>query len=141
MPGAYTIDVERSIVLSRGWETLTFREILAHGNAVAADPRFRPHFRQFIDYRRVTDLAVTADEMRALAKASPFGKGARRAWVVNTIAEFGMARMYQTLRNESGDELEIFRDVPSALLWLGLADAGAELMAALDAAPALSAPR
>lgn len=140
MPGAYTIDVGRSIVLSRAWDRLTFREILMHGNAVAADARFRPHFSQFIDYRRLTELAVTGDEMRALAKASPFGVGARRAWVVNTLADFGMARMYQTLRDESGDEMEIFRDVPTALTWLGLADAEVELMAALAGASALAVP-
>ena len=135
MPGAYTIDLARSLVLSRGWGVLTDRELLAHVRALTADPRFAQHFRQLADLRDVTDLQVTASTIREMVRLNPFGAGSRRALVVTSDVVFGMARMYQILRDESPDEFRIFRKVDGALQWLGLADAKEELRLALSQAP------
>jgi hypothetical protein len=59
MPGAYTINLALSLVLSRGWGVVTDRELLAHVRALTADPRFAPHFHQLADLRDVTDFEVT----------------------------------------------------------------------------------
>ena len=59
MPAAYTIDLARSLVLSRGWDVLTDRELLAHVHALTDDPRFAPHFCQLVDLRDVTDGQFT----------------------------------------------------------------------------------
>ena len=135
MPGAYTIDLARSLVLSRGWGVLTDRELLAHVRALTAEPRFAQHFRQLADLRDVTDLQVTASTIREMVRLNPFGAGSRRALVVTSDVVFGMARMYQILRDESPDEFRIFRKVDGALQWLGLADAKEELRLALSQAP------
>ena len=135
MPGAYTIDLARSLVLSRGWGVVTDRELLAHVRALTADPRFAPHFRQLADLRDVTDMQVTASTIREMVRLNPFWAGARRALVVTSDVVFGMARMYQILRDESPDELRIFRKVDDALQWLGIADAKEELLLALSQAP------
>jgi len=135
MPGAYTIDLARSLVLSRGWGVVTDRELLAHVRALTADPRFAPHFRQLADLRDGTDMQVTASTIREMVRLNPFWAGARRALVVTSDVVFGMARMYQLLRDESPDELQIFRKVDDALQWLGIADAKEELLLALSQAP------
>jgi len=135
MPGAYTIDLARSLVLSRGWGVLTDRELLAHVRALTADPRFARHFRQLADLRDVTEVQFTASTIREMVRLNPFGAGARRALVVTSDVVFGMARMYQILRDESPDELRIFRKVDDALQWLGIADAKEELLLALSQAP------
>ena len=135
MPGAYTIDLARSLVLSRGWGALTDRELLAHVRAVTVDPRFARNFHQLADTRDVTNVQITAATIREMIRLNPFVAGSRRALVVTNDVLFGMARMYQMLRGESPDELEIFRKMDDALQWLGLADAEAELLSALSKAP------
>jgi hypothetical protein len=135
MPGAYTVDLTRSIVLSRGWGVLTDRELLAHVRALTIDSRFAPHFRQLADLRDVMDVQFTASTIKEMVRLNPFGAGARRALVVTSDELFGMARMYQLLTDESPDELQIFRKADHALQWLGIADAKEELLLALSQAP------
>jgi hypothetical protein len=135
MPCAYTIDLARSLVLSRGWGEVTDRELLAHVRALTADPRFARSFHQFIDLRDVTDVQITASTIREMVKLNPFGAGARRAVVVTSDVVFGMARMYQILRDESPDEFEIFRKLDDALRWLEIIDAKEELLSAISQVP------
>lgn len=131
MPFEYTIDLPRSIVLSRGWGALTDGELVAHARALAVDPRFKPHFRQICSFLEVSDVQVTAAGIREMTLLNPFGAGARRALVVKSDVAFGMARMYQIMRDDSPDEVEIFRDLDRALEWLRLADAKEALLPAL----------
>jgi hypothetical protein len=135
MPGAYTVDLTRSLVLSRGWGVLTDRELLAHVRALTIDSRFAPHFRQFVDLRDVTDVQFTASTIKEMVRLNPFGAGARRALVVTSDELFGMARMYQLMTDESPDELQIFRKADYALQWLGFAHAKKALLLALSHAP------
>jgi hypothetical protein len=114
---------------------VTDRELLAHVRALTADPRFARNFRQPADRRDVTDVQVTASTIREMVRLNPFGAGARRALVITSDVVFGMARMYQILRDESLDELQIFRKMDDALQWLGIADAKAELLSVLSQAP------
>jgi hypothetical protein len=132
MPVGYTIDLAQSLVLSRGWGIVTDRELLAHVRSLTADPRFARNFRQLADLRDVTDVQVTAATIREMVRLNPFWAGARRALVVTNDVVYGMARMYQILRDESPDELEIFRKMDGALQWLGIADAKAELLSTLS---------
>jgi hypothetical protein len=136
MPAAYTIDLARSLVLSRGWGVVTDRELFAHVRALTVDPRFAQHFRQLADLRDVTEVQqVTAATIREMVRLNPFWAVARRALVVTSDEVFGWARMYQLLRDEWPDELLIFRNVDDALQWLGIADAKEELLLALSQAP------
>jgi hypothetical protein len=132
MPCGYTIDLARSLVLSRGWGVVTDRELLAHVRALTADSRSARDFRQLADLRDVTDIQITASCIRETVKLNPFGAGARRAVVVTNDIVFGMARMYQIFTDESPDELQIFRKVNDALQWLWIADAKAELLSVLS---------
>jgi hypothetical protein len=111
--------------------------LLGHARALASDPRFDQSFQQLIDLREVTDLDFPSSTIRSLAQMSPWGFGARRAVVVGTDVAFGMARMYQILREPDGEDVRIFRGVEPALEWLGLATDEAAIIAALSEAPAL----
>ncbi|MEI8014653.1 MAG: hypothetical protein WCH20_07410 [Nitrospira sp.] len=135
MPCAYTIDLARSLVLSRGWGEITDRELLAHVHALTADPRFARNFHQLADLRDVTDVRITASCIREMVRLNPYGTGARRALVVTNDVVFGMARMYQILSDESPDEFEIFRKLDDALRWLELIDAKEELFSAISQVP------
>jgi hypothetical protein len=135
MPSAYTIDLARSLVLTRGWGVATDRELLAHVRALAADPRFAQHFHQLADLCDVTDVQFTVRTIKELVRLNPFWAGARRALVVTSDEVFGWARLYELLRDEWPDELQIFRTMDDALQWLGVANAKEELLLALSQAP------
>ena len=135
MPCGYTIDLARSLVLSRGWDLVTDRELLAHVRTLTSDPRFARDFRQLVDLRDVTDVQITVSTIRDMVRLNPFGAGARRAVVITSDVVFGMARMYQILSDDSPDELLIFRKIDDALRWLWIADAKEELLAVLSQVP------
>jgi hypothetical protein len=131
MPVGYGIDEERQIVLSRAWGILTDGEVVLHARALAADPRFAPHYRQLTAMHDVTRSDVSASTVEAIASEVPFGAGARRAIVVSSDTVYGMARMFELLRGTKDDEIVVFRDMDAALKWLGLVDVRAEMLAAL----------
>jgi hypothetical protein len=135
MPCSYTIDLARSLVLSRGWGILTDGELLAHVRALTIDPRFARSFHQLADLRDVADVEVSTSTIREMARLNPYGDGSRRAVVVTSDVLFGMARMYQILRDEPTDELEVFRKLDDALRWLGIFTSKEELVYALYQMP------
>jgi hypothetical protein len=139
MPAAYAIDPVRCLVLSRAWGVLTDHDLLAHTRAVAADPRFAPHFNQLADLRDVTEFQVATSTIWEIARLNPYGAGARRAAVVRSDLVYAMARMYQMMRAQSLDEMEVFRELDQALHWLGLAEASTELLSALSNASPIRA--
>lgn len=81
-----------------------------------------------IDLRRVTHMAVTSAGLHRLialydGRASG-GFATRAAIVAPTDVLFGVARMFQTLRGDANpDEVEVFRNLEGALLWLERRDA------------------
>jgi hypothetical protein len=70
----------------------------------------------------VAKIAISPVGIRDLGALNPWGQGARRAVVVASDYAYGMARMYQMIREPSQDELEIFRGLEHALDWLGCGD-------------------
>ena len=137
MPGGYVIDQTRSIVLSRAWGILKDSELLAHARALAADPRFAPHLNQLSDFLEVTEFQVSTAVVREMVTLSPFGAGARRALVVGADVGFGLARMFQIMRDPSPDEIQVCRDLDSALQWLGVAGDKQAVLSALSDVPAM----
>jgi hypothetical protein len=128
----YHVDPIRGLVISRAWGILTDQDLLAHPRALAEDPLFRPSMNQLTDFREVTDFRVESATIHRIAGLSPFGAGARRALLVGSESLYGMARMYQILRDTAPDDLQVFRELDAALEWLGL-KADADVLAALAA--------
>lgn len=119
MPCSYTILPESRFVYTRGWGVVTDAMILAQAHALKGDPRFQPSFAQLYDLREAT-IAFTSEGIREVARVSPFGVGARRAFLSGTSDSlFGMVRMYEVLREPSRDKVEVFRSPEDALRWLG----------------------
>ncbi len=120
MPATYRFDLPNRLVFSRAWGVLTGEEIKAHSRRLPTDPRFDPGFRQLQVYIDVEALSISDDDLRHIAGLNPWGAGARRAVVVTTPLQFALARQHEMLRVQAADEIQIFRDLPSALAWLGL---------------------
>jgi hypothetical protein len=120
MPATYKIDLELGIVRSVASGVLTDDDCDEHVEALRNDPLFKPSMDQLIDFTGVTEIRVSAGAVQRVARRNPFGKGARRAFVIVDDAVYGMARMYDSFTSRQPHNLVIFRDMAQAVDWLGL---------------------
>ena len=88
-----------------------------------AAPDVDPDFSLLIDLRKASGHGVTSAGTRAIA-AQPLAlaPAARRAFVVTTELGFGMARMYEMLREGGSGTTRVFRDYEAAELWVRTGD-------------------
>jgi uncharacterized protein YndB with AHSA1/START domain len=120
MPSTYRIDAAQHIVWSRAWGVLAEDESAEHYRLLAADPAFRPSFRQMCDLRTVDRIEMSTPSIRALAKAAVFDPGVRRAFLAPADAHYGLARMLQAFCEIEGTEIGVFRTAAEAADWLDL---------------------
>ena len=118
MPISYDIDKKQRLVTSRLWEVVTNDEVDDHNRRLRTDPDFDPGYRQLIDLSGITEIRITTPKVTAAAQDQYFTPGTRRAFVALTDATFGMARMFATRAEASGQTVEVFRDRKKAEEWL-----------------------
>jgi ferric-dicitrate binding protein FerR (iron transport regulator) len=116
----YTIDKKCRLVRSRGWGVLSTRDLQDLTSWVLADPRFDAEYRGLTDLTEVTEVTIDAMKMAESATAPTYIAGTRRAIVVTSDAVFGMACMFATLAERSGQVVRVFRDLSLAEAWLEL---------------------
>ena len=122
MPATFVIDHQQRLVRSKAWGVLVDADLAASQKGLREDKQFDPSFRQIWDMSEVTDLQLTGRQVQMLAFTSPFAPDAQRAVVVNSDVAYGMARMYALMGDRDPERFQIFRDLPSALRWLGVSD-------------------
>jgi hypothetical protein len=98
---------------------VTNDELLDHQQRLGADPDLRPTMNHVIDTRGVTDVALTALGLRLLTTRSNLGPRSRRAIIAGDVGS-SYVRLFQTLRSQSGADIEIFSTAEDAHRWLGL---------------------
>jgi hypothetical protein len=122
MPLDYRIDVSLRTVFTTPFGTLTDRELREHVEALRNHPGFGSDFNQLFDGRAVTSVEISGACLREIAAARVFGEGSLRAFVMGTDVAFGMGRMFEMLRDDSPDQIRVFRNIDDARAWLGLPD-------------------
>jgi len=123
MPADFYIDIPRRVVFSLGSGVVTFADFRGHMERLLSHPDFRPEFNQLLDFRPVTEVVVTREEITLLAARNVFSPKSQRAFVVNSDLHFGLVRMFGSYREIAGEQgIKIFRDLPAALTWLSLTE-------------------
>jgi hypothetical protein len=121
MPADYRIDLEKRRVWSHATGDLSYEAITDHMSRLAKDPLFDPLFSQILDFRDVTIVGLTSEEVVRLAEIRVFSPQSKRAFVAPGPLKYGMARMYEALRATKGDDhIRVFTDYDEALEWLDL---------------------
>jgi hypothetical protein len=122
MPFRYVIDKRRRLVISNASGSITFAEAKAHQDGLLAEPHFSPDFNQFLDATKLAILDLSIDEAKTIARRPVFSGTSRRAWVSPDPAIYGMGRLIAAYNEMSSavSQISVFRDVPSALRWLGI---------------------
>jgi hypothetical protein len=119
MPAFYKIEKENRLVLSTASGTITPSDIFTHQEKLSADPDFDPSFSQLIDVSHITKIEVTTEDIRKLAQGTLFSPTSRRAILVSSDAAYGLARMFEMLRESAGETgIEVFRNLDEALEWI-----------------------
>lgn len=118
MPVSYSIDPRRRLVVNVASGVLTAEDMRNLQSRVAADPAFQPTFSQLFDMTAVTEVAITASQLQALAEATLFAPATRRATVLRKTVLVGMARMFQAHIRDRGDFFQVFDTRAEAEKWL-----------------------
>ncbi len=119
MPFFYKIDKERKLVMSTAAGELIKDEVLTLQDQLRKDPDFDPNFSQLSDLTHVTAMNITGAEMQELAERTAFSPKARRAVIASNDLAFGLARMFEQIREAKGDlGIRVFRKLEDALDWI-----------------------
>jgi hypothetical protein len=119
VPAYYKIDKERKIVMSTASGVVTTADALAHRAKLLKDPDFDPSFSQLLDLMHVATFKVSIDDVRMLAQRSVFSPDSRRAILVKNDFAFGASRVFEMLRDNSGERgIRVFRKLDDALDWV-----------------------
>jgi hypothetical protein len=98
-------------------DLLTYQEILTH-------PASRPGMSALVDLREITQPNMTRAGIRHLAylieKYKEGGPIFRSATIATGDASYGMARMYELIRDGSPERPRVFRSAAEAFAWLDL---------------------
>ena len=120
MPIRYRLDPSRRLVRTVAWGELTNQDLLEHQAGLRQDRDFDPKFDQLVDLTRVSRIEVTSEGILELAEATVFDRGVRRVMVAPADALFGMARMFQALRDAAGEQHHVVRTLAEARELLGI---------------------
>lgn len=120
----YQIDQSQGVVLTRCHGTLTEADMRDISHRLRSDPAFHADQRQLIDLTEVAGMTATFEAIRNFAQnqdGDPFSGHSRRAVVAPRDFTYGLARMYEALREikEQG-QFRVFRTMAEACHWLGL---------------------
>jgi hypothetical protein len=119
MPAFYKIDGAHKLVLSTASGVFTLADALAHHEQLLKDPDFDPRYSQLVDLTHSTEVELSAEDVRILAERRVFWPCSRRAILVGGDLLYGLARMFEMLRENAGDEgLRVFRRLDDALDWI-----------------------
>ena len=113
------IDRENRVVALAVSGALDDDGLLQLVSQLRSDPEVKPDYALLIDLSQANGVAVTSLGVRSLS-AQPLVLSAtsRRAVVVPSDLGYGMARMYEMLRDERGGVVRAFRDLAQARRWV-----------------------
>ena len=124
MPIRFCVDLERRILIAEVDGAVDDDDLLDYGERLARDPEVKYAVHELVDLSGVAlDSAVSAEGVRRLAdfwrdREGVLQSTTRVAIVAPNDAAFGMARMYQLIREGGPDEIQVFRERPEAEAWL-----------------------
>ena len=115
----YKIDKKQRLVMTTVSGVMTLADGLSHQNTIRNDPEFAPTFSQLMDLTHATRIDLTQQDIHRLAQTNVFSPNSRRAILVKTDVAYGLARMYELLRETMGEHgIRVFRNLDEALEWI-----------------------
>lgn len=114
------VDEARSLVIVTVTGELNDDTLLEIYSGIQQNPQLHPDLNLLVDLRGAVGNRVTSEGVRRLVEQPLFfSKDSRRAVVVPSDLGFGVARMYELMRDETGGGFRVYRDFGEAETWLG----------------------
>jgi hypothetical protein len=123
MPISYTVDSDKGRVVVRFTGTVRDQDLFTTCHELYGDPRHRIGMPELTDCRVLQRAEFTGAGLRVLARMTATKLDpAQQPWKVAVVAPqsvvYGLARMYELLREGSPEHVEVFRDLAAAEQWL-----------------------
>jgi len=120
MPLNYVVDKQHRLVTSTASGVVTYSDVTSHQSRLKNDPDFDPTFDQLVDGTAVTQIELTTDNVRAIARQRLFAAGSRQAIATGSEFAYGMARMFELYRDGAGTGrlVRVFNGLEAAQEWL-----------------------
>lgn len=121
MPIRSRIFAPLGLVVSQAYGQMTLADLRANRSFVVNHPHYRQALALLFDLRRVTDVAMTSNEIRDHAQFGDSGEARYRriAILVDGDLTFGLARIFQAYaRRYDEHTLALFRDSGQAWRWV-----------------------
>jgi hypothetical protein len=124
VPVAWSYDAAHGVLCVRLHGEVTDDDLLDYARHVTTDPGLPAKHHELIDLRDVRAPSASTATLRRVAQlfedAEREPAGVRIGFVATSDAAYGLARMYQALRDRSPAQMRVFRDMAEARSWLGL---------------------
>ncbi len=122
MPITYTIDHAQKMVFVHGSGTLDIDTCVDHLRALSGDPEFDSTYHRLADYLQADSHVWSAGDVKRFVNetevlAEKLGRS-KYAIVVSRKVHFGMARMFQLMKDD--ESVGVFYGEKEARAWLGL---------------------
>jgi len=123
VPISHSIDLEISAVIGSAEGVLEDRDLFDYARRLLEDPDVKLARHELVDLTRADPASkITSDAVRRLAEfwRGEYGNiaGGKLAIVAPRDLSFGLSRMYQGLRSDGPDNIQVFRDPEEARAWL-----------------------
>ncbi len=120
MPVLHFIDPTNRLVITMCSGEVSRAEVETSLTALHQHPDFGRDFCQLVDLSQVSHLDLRFADMDAIHRVhDPFSnKGRRAVLALGSEANFGLARMYQSIVDSA--QFKVFRSMLDAVAWLGL---------------------
>ena len=123
MPIDYRIDGDRKLLIATAYGALTDADLLDYAKRLLADEERHRANHELVDLRAVTgDSGITTGGIVQLAEfwraAYDRIAGGKLALLAESDLGYGMARMYQAMRDDGPDTIAVFRGESEAFAWL-----------------------
>ena len=129
----YKVSIDGNFVYAVAAGHLRPEEILDYENAISADDRVKPGFKELVDVSGITQASITADDfrkirdlMKANDKRTPKNK---LAIVVSKDSSFKNARYFEQLVDPHLTVI-VFNSVQTAIIWLSVTEKALKEIAA-----------
>src|SRR5262245_38319751 len=124
MPFSTTITPDGTGILRKGWGVITGAELAAAESELFNAPEIDLGKIRYalVDLSQVTEVRVSADEVRTVARVDEKLSTRNAALSVSIVAPhdvaFGLSRMWQMVSENTGWHSHVFRDRAGAVAWL-----------------------
>ena len=126
MRPTYTIDLALGCIFIKWSGAVTLHKFITFNGVLAQDPNYRVGLNRLIDMRGAK-IEASSDEVGKAAwevvKKRDAIEGHRKfAALVGGDLEYGIARMFDMMTDQTRSEVRPFRRLDDAVAWLGLSE-------------------